>query len=112
MTAFISQEGDLNQREIVEADLRLGQNISFTQLGPSDVTGGANYYLPIYSYSNATEVASSIWVFDSNQYSCNGQSSGWGCIGTDQLDWYKNSALELMEQYGGSLPPALGYFHV
>lgn len=107
-------EGDLSQKEINALDLAMGGPVTFTQLGPANVTGGANFYLPVYEHNRGAESvpASALWVFDSNQYTCNGHSSGWGCIYTDQIDWYKSTAAQLKTQYGGVLPPANAYFHI
>ena len=107
-------EGDLNQKQIAALDVKVGGSVTLTKVGPANITGGTNYYLPVYNYQESAPSvpATSLWVFDSNQYTCNGNSSGWGCIGEDQIEWYKATAADLKTAYGGVLPPALSYFHV
>ena len=105
-------QADLNQTEIVQTDIDIGKYISFTQLGPANITGASNYYIPIHSSSSINEVQYSFWVFDSNQENCEGVT-GYGCINDDQIMWYKSYAASLQASLGGNpLPPALAFFHI
>lgn len=104
-------QADLTQREIVNVINRLGGALSLTILSPVNVTGGTNYWLPVYSYADESKLAYSLWVLDSNGDDCEG-ISGWGCIARDQVEWYIEAAASVKAKNGGSLPPALGYFHI
>lgn len=61
-------QADLTQREVVQTDITLGHYMSMTQLGPENITGASNYYIPILS-STGNELAYSLWVLGSSYHS-------------------------------------------
>lgn len=100
-------EGDLNGEEIVKLDM--SEELSMTQLGPSNIAGASNYYLPIYSY-NSTEIGQVLWVFDSGNTGCL-DVKGWGCVEYNQIEWYRNTSRAIAQQQR-TVVPALAFFHI
>ena len=93
---------DATGREILEHDRSANYPLSFTQLGPENVSRASNYFIPIYpptvSDSNATstldtddETVAGIWMLDSGATTCMG-AAGWGCVLPDQIAWFREEA--------------------
>ena len=81
------------------------------EAGPEDITGCGNYNLPILS-SDGTHYAFNLWLTDSGTYNDENELGGYGCPHKDQIDWYKRTALELKEQNGGKVVPAINFQHI
>ena len=109
-------QADMNSQEIVANDIRYGKNVSLTQMGPANITGASNYYIPVLkSGSNGVDfndTAYSLWIFDSNSEDCEGVP-GYGCVEDDAIQWYVDTASSLQESLNTRvLPPALAFFHI
>lgn len=81
------------------------------EAGPEDIAGVGNYNLPILS-SDGTHYAFNIWMTDSGTYNDENDLGGYGCPHKDQIEWYKRTALELKEQNGGKVVPAINFQHI
>eukprot|EP01133_Synstelium_polycarpum_P002511 gene2511-2868_t len=85
-------------------ELDMSYNLSLSQQGPSDIAGEGNYILKVLGSNNSQDIASLIYIFDSDTPECNGNGS-WGCIQPNQVQWYKN-------QSDFYKIPAIAYVHV
>ena len=72
------------------------------------LSGCGTYNLPVTS-SDGTRVKFNIWVFDSNDYDKNGN---YGCVQTDQIEWYKAKSDELKAANGGERVYSLVFQHI
>lgn len=81
------------------------------EAGPEDITGVGNYNLPILS-SDGSHYAFNLWLTDSGTYNDENDLGGYGCPHKDQIEWYKKTALELKEQNGGKVVPAMNFQHI
>eukprot|EP00128_Syssomonas_multiformis_P008322 Colp12_sorted_trinity150504_noHs@31960 len=100
-------QGDYTREQILELDA--AYNLSLTQRGPDDVSGGTHYVLPIYS-SKDESVKTNLYMFDSGDNNCEGVK-GWGCVNPDQVEWYRKT-VAAMKANSTKLPPALAFFHI
>eukprot|EP01132_Coremiostelium_polycephalum_P005813 gene5813-7231_t len=84
-------EGPLTNYEISSIDMEY--ELSYTQHGPMDISGESNYLIEILSSSESDpwNVASLIYMFDSDTPGCHGNGS-WGCIQRDQVQWYRDQS--------------------
>ncbi len=75
------------------------------------VYGCGNYSLPILS-SDGSKTAFNLWMFDSNDY-CGGiKGTGYDCVHSDQLDWYKRKSEKLKSENAGMPVPAMAFQHI
>lgn len=81
------------------------------EVGPEDIAGVGNYNLPILS-SDGTHYAFNLWMTDSGTYNDENDLGGYGCPHADQIEWYRRTALELKEQNGGKVVPAINFQHI
>jgi len=101
-------EADLTGQQIVQLDS--SHELSMTQLGPQNIGGATNYYLPIYNYNSTDKLGQILWVFDSGSNACLGVS-GWGCVQYDQVAWYRKESMTLASTHSRYIP-ALAFFHI
>lgn len=80
-------EADLSRREILNMDILLSGQLSFTQSGPLDITGASNYHLDVFSSTGDGSAASRLWFFDSMNRGCEGNGASWGCVGKNTVEW-------------------------
>ena len=90
-------EANLNRVQILEEDKKISGDLSYTRVGPEDITGASNYYLDVYSGVAGQEdrVDARLWFFDSMNRECEGQES-WGCVGRDTVAWYADLSESLV----------------
>ena len=86
-------EANLNRVQVLSEDKEISGDLSFTQVGPDDVTGASNYYLDVYSgvVGQEDRVDARLWFFDSMNRGCEGEDS-WGCVGRDTVAWFSELA--------------------
>ena len=100
-------EGDLTAREIATLDMT--HPYSVTQC--ADFKNPATYTIQVYSNIEPETVAANIWVFDTGDYGCDGDSDGYGCIEDDQIEWYNKESALFKEQHG-TTAIHLAFFHI
>ena len=100
--------GDLNRVEITLLDQTNPLSLRSTSIGIENTT---NFYVPVYSSQNSTNLAANLWVFDSGSKSCEGYEDGYGCIVSDAIDWYNTESHNLREKYGDKVHH-LAFFHI
>lgn len=64
-------QANLNGSQIVEFDMEHGM-FSMTQLGPPNVSGATNYYIPVYSSFNPNHPSLILWFLDTKFGGCMG----------------------------------------
>ncbi|KAK8799658.1 hypothetical protein WA158_006206 [Blastocystis sp. Blastoise] len=101
-------EADLSREEIMILDKT--HYYSLSQLGPSEITGSSNYYIPIYAYNNTKEIVFIIWFFDSMSSTCQG-FEGYGCVEHSTIEWYKKESKRIEEEQG-HLIQGVAFFHI
>ena len=74
------------------------------------LSGISNYVIPVYSSSNSSEVIMNIWFFDSGDYDCYGVK-GYGCIGNDVIQWYREKSKELEKSQQG-VKKGIAFLHI
>lgn len=88
-------EADLSRREILNMDVLLSGDLSFTRSGPLDITGASNYHLDVLSSTGDGSVVSRLWFFDSMNRGCEGDGASWGCVGKNTVEWMDSTSHEL-----------------
>ena len=73
--------------------------------------GCGNCNLPILS-SDGAKIAFNLWFIDSGSNNTDPDASGYDYVHPDQIEWYKKTALELKEQNGGEVVPAIDFQHI
>ena len=73
--------------------------------------GCGNCNLPILS-SDGEKIAFNLWFIDSGSNNTDPDASGYDYVHPDQIEWYKKTALELKEQNGGEVVPAIDFQHI
>jgi predicted MPP superfamily phosphohydrolase len=101
-------QADFTRKQIIDLDRT--HNYSLTQYNPN-ITGATNYYLPIYSSQNETDVSTLLWMFDTNDETCEGMTDSWGCFEVDQVEWYKNETKKIKQFYNKHIN-GLAFFHI
>ncbi|EFA84901.1 hypothetical protein PPL_01894 [Heterostelium album PN500] len=96
-------EGPYSSSQIVDLDMSF--NGSLTRHGQIKNGGETNYVIPIYSSNSSVDIASLIYIFDSDNFGC-GDSGDWGCIYKHQVDWYE----ETSDHYNKT--PSIAYVHI
>lgn len=76
-----------------------------------NIYGYANFNLPVLS-SKSDDVKLNLWFFDSGSDHPDEEVGGYDCIRDSQLEWYRKTALELKENNGGKVVPALAFQHI
>ena len=99
---------DLNREQIVNLDMTNPYSLIQSSLG---IHGVSNYVLPVFSKFNSSHSSSNLWIFDSNDEGCEYNVFGWGCIYTNQIDWYSQTSKLIEEKYGKS-SNNLAFFHI
>jgi len=79
---------------------------SLTRDGPASIHGASNYVLPVLG-ADGRRVAY-VWMLDSSDNACLGKT-GWGCVYPDQVQWYRETSKQLIEQDGRAVPGVM--FH-
>jgi len=100
-------QGDLDRRQIMEVDMK--HPLSMSEMTDESIQGASNYVLPIYE-PEGKEVVFYLWVFDSGSDDCEGVT-GANCIGSSQIQWYKDKVEEL-KQKDGRVVPGIVFFHI
>ncbi|EFA84277.1 putative metallophosphoesterase [Heterostelium album PN500] len=85
-------------------DLDLSYNGSLSQHGKVYGVGAANYILPITN-SKSDDIASLVYIFDSDNEDCD-ENSYWGCVYKEQVRWYE----EQSEYYNKT--PSVAFVHI
>lgn len=75
------------------------------------ITGYGNYNLLIKSTDSDDDVFN-LWFIDSNNLAEDQELSYYDWVHTDQIEWYKNTALEIKENNGGKVIPAFLFQHI
>lgn len=84
----------------------------FVGVGDSEeLTGYGTYNLPILS-SDSEKIAFNLWFFDSQEDNVENDLGGYGCVGKDQIEWYKKAENALTAQNGGTPVPSLAFQHI
>jgi len=101
-------EGDLDRVGITLLDQTNPLSLRGVSEGIENTT---NFYVPVYSSQDSTQLAANLWVFDSGSKSCEGYEDGYGCIVSDAIDWYNTKSHELREEHGENVHH-LAFFHI
>ncbi|KAH3757109.1 metallophosphoesterase family protein [Pelomyxa schiedti] len=100
--------GPCTREELMTIDQSLTGSLS--QFGPSDLPGVSNYWLPIYSSAEETEIAAILYLIASSDGGCEDVPDGDGCVSYNQVDWYKSIS---REQTGAGKPKfSLMFSHI
>jgi len=83
---------------IIKNDQRL--EYSHTQLNPPEVSPGSTYFVPVFSSFNTSQPSLILWFFDTKEKGCMNLTVGDGCVGVDQIEWFKKEDAILREKYG------------
>ena len=83
---------------------------SLTELAPEELEQASTFVLPVYSSKNPEEVVMNLWFFDSGDYNCMGLK-GYGCVGLNTIQWYREKSKELEEKQGGK-KPGVAFMHI
>ncbi len=75
------------------------------------ITGYGNYNLLIKSSKSDDDIFN-LWFMDSNNLAEDQELSYYDWVHEDQIEWYKNTALNLKEKNGGKVIPALLFQHI
>jgi hypothetical protein len=100
-------QGDLSRSQIM--DIEQSFPLSLTQRGPANISGMTNYVLTLLS-GKSNEPVVNLYMMDSSDDRCLGVS-GWGCIYPNQVQWYRETAIRLKQQFNKALP-AIAFFHI
>ena len=108
--------------------------LSYTEIGPSNISGSTNYALSIHSNVTDNPIFN-LWILDSGKDNCEGQKGnlflqsrqisfknisvhefplfllGWGCIKNDQIKWYESRSSLFANTYGYIIP-SIAFFHI
>ena len=101
-------EANLSRREIIEMDME--NPTSLTSLSSEETGGASNFVIPVYSSKDPSEVVMNLWFFDSNDYNCMGLK-GYGCVGLNTIQWYREKSKELEKQQGRKIP-GVAFMHI
>jgi len=74
------------------------------------VTGGGNKALLIWDAAGREPVYC-VWLIDSNEYFQDGKNRPYDWIHADQIDWYRQTSIDLEKRHGGKIP-GLMFFHI
>ena len=91
-------EANLDRAGVLKQDRAISGDLSYSQVGPEDITGASNYYIEVHSGVSGHEdrVDLRLWFFDSMSRGCEGNSSSWGCVARDTIEWYSELNTELI----------------
>ena len=101
-------EADLNRRQIVELDMT--NPYSYTQMAEEGLTQASTFVVPVYSSKNPKKVVFNVWFFDSGDYNCL-NIYGYGCVGPETVQWYREKSKELEKTQGGK-KPGIAFMHI
>jgi len=102
-------EGELNRTQIIQLDSTSKWSLRNASDGIPDT---ANFYVPIFSSRNESELAANVWVFDSGREGCMGaHNESWGCIEPYVLEWYDNTSQKIKQKYGTNVHH-VAYYHI
>lgn len=105
-------QADYNYQQI--ADLEKSHPYSlFAGDSSIDPDSISNYKLEVLSsFENKKHTPSAIlWSFDSKDTGCLDVSKSWGCITTNQLDWYTKAGQDMKNTYNQKID-GLAFFHI
>ena len=101
-------EADLTRKQVVELDMT--NPYSYTQMAEEGLTQASTYVVPVYSSSDPKKVIFNVWFFDSGDYDCLG-IKGYGCVGLETVQWYRQKSMELEKTQGGK-KPGIAFMHI
>ncbi|PRP75339.1 hypothetical protein PROFUN_05650 [Planoprotostelium fungivorum] len=99
-------QGDASRVQLAELDA--SYNISLTQMGPSHLLPSVTNY-QLHIYGNEGRPSTSLWMFDSFNYSCQGVE-GYGCVTPETVQWYRQKSIQTEKKHGRL--PGLAFFHI
>ena len=73
-----------------------------------ELSGCGTYNIPVYT-SDSDKVKFNLWIFDSNDYDDEGH---YGCVLSDQVEWYKKRSDELTQANDGNKVYSLAFQHM
>ena len=73
-----------------------------------EISDCGTYNIPVYT-SDSDKVKFNLWIFDSNDYDDEGH---YGCVLSDQVEWYKKRSDELTQANDGNKVYSLAFQHM
>ena len=73
-----------------------------------ELSGCGTYNIPVHA-SDSDKVKFNLWIFDSNDYDDEGH---YGCVLSDQVEWYKKRSDELTQANDGNKVYSLAFQHM
>lgn len=101
-------EQGMSRKDLLAIIQKYPMNLTRTEQGLSGVT---NFALPVYKHGG-TSLASIIYCFDSHSYSQVEGIKGYDYIKRNQIAWYDAQSKAYQKQNGGTVVPALAFFHI
>eukprot|EP00823_Brevimastigomonas_motovehiculus_P006465 TRINITY_DN5352_c0_g1_i1.p1 TRINITY_DN5352_c0_g1~~TRINITY_DN5352_c0_g1_i1.p1 ORF type:complete len:362 (-),score=63.72 TRINITY_DN5352_c0_g1_i1:168-1253(-) len=102
-------EADYTGDKIVALDASYA--LSLSERGPSQLYGFTNYLVHVWPFDNGTAApAFNVWLFDTGHQACIDVPGG-ACVHPNQVQWYRQMAEELQQQYGRIIP-AFAFMHI
>lgn len=101
-------EKGITREELMNAAMSLPHTVA--RRGPQELSGVGNYTLQIDGSEG--EPAAVLYFLDSGDHAAVEHIPGYDWIRRDQVNWYAAEARSLRESLGGSLLPALAFFHI
>jgi len=98
-----------DRRGLMEMFVR--QPCSVSKMGPAEIFGVSNYYLPIHD-ADGTRKKWVLYMLDSNAYASKKELGTYDWIRTDQIAWYSQTSKALAQERDGKPYPALAFFHI
>lgn len=98
-----------DRRGLMEMFVR--QPYSVSKMGPAEIFGVSNYYLPIHD-ADGTRKKWVLYMLDSNAYASKKELGTYDWIRTDQIAWYSQTSRTLARERDGKPYPALAFFHI
>jgi predicted phosphodiesterase len=97
----------LSKKEMMKIIMSYPYNLS--QIGPKDIAGVGNYYLPIYN-SKETNPIFNLYFLDSGNYAPK-EVGGYNWIAFNQINWYRKVSTNLTKKNRTPIP-ALMFTHI
>jgi predicted MPP superfamily phosphohydrolase len=96
-----------DRRGLMEMFVR--QPYSVSKMGPAEISGASNYYLPIHD-ADGTRKKWVLYMLDSNAYTGKKELGTYDWVRTDQIAWYSRTSRTLAQERDGKPYPALAFF--
>lgn len=106
-------EQDVSREELFAMYKLYGGEYCLAYDDVPELSGVGTHNLTVKS-SDGSKIAYNLYMFDSNSYARdeNGEWLGYGCVQTDQVEWYKNTAAEVKAANGGETVYAMSFQHI